>query len=62
VGRSKGEIYAECLRAMMRDFIAGVKDSTRPLRVELEDGLTSLQVALLATKFARSHAKAPEVR
>lgn len=50
--RGKREVYAECLRALMRDFLRWVEDPAHSPRVTLEDGLKSLRIALEATKAA----------
>ena len=49
---SKPEAYVDCLQALMSDFVAGVADADHRLRVTLEDGIASLEIALSATKEA----------
>ncbi len=52
LGRGKAEVYADCLRALMEDFLRHIEDPSHRMRVTLEDGLHSLRVALLATADA----------
>jgi len=54
LGRSKAEVYADCLCAIMEDFIRAIEDPEHRPRVELEDGLRSLEIAVLATEFGRA--------
>ncbi|MGY4706303.1 Gfo/Idh/MocA family protein [Candidatus Bipolaricaulota sp. J31] len=50
--RGKAEVYADCLRGLMEDFLRHIEDPAHRMRVTLEDGLRSLRVALLATADA----------
>ncbi|MHC4675278.1 MAG: Gfo/Idh/MocA family protein [Planctomycetota bacterium] len=53
VGRPKQEVYADCVRAMMTDITRKIENPEHKLRVRLEDGLSSLEVACLATEKGR---------
>lgn len=48
LGQPKGEVYTACLRALMSDLLAKVRDPGHTLRVTLEDGLSALETALAA--------------
>lgn len=41
--------YADCVRALMSDLIAAIRDTSHKMRVTLEDGLRSVEIAQLAT-------------
>lgn len=49
---SKPEAYADALRALMRDLIAAGQKENHRLRVSLQDGISTLRVALEATQQA----------
>jgi len=53
IRRSKTEIYAECLCAILEDFMMSIENPAHNHLVELEDGLLSLEIAVLAAKFRR---------
>ena len=48
----KSDVYADCLRALMRDFVHAVRDPAHRLRVTLRDGISSLEVAAAASRSA----------
>lgn len=50
---SKDIVYQKSVRALMKDFINKVEDTKHSPRVTLKDGLHSLEIASLATKFGR---------
>jgi predicted dehydrogenase len=49
---SKGELYADLVRAVLTDLIQAVENPRHRLRVTLEDGLAALQTALEARRVA----------
>lgn len=49
---SKGEIYQEALRAVLRDFVQAARHPHHRPQVTLQEGLASLQVALEASREA----------
>lgn len=49
----KLEVYATCLQGLMADFVAAIHDPSHRMRVTLEDGLRSLDVAVRATEHAQ---------
>lgn len=51
---AKGEIYAACLRGLLTDLIDRIEDSRHTMRVSLEDGLRSLDIALQADRAAHA--------
>lgn len=46
----KGTVYANCLRAMMKDLVQAIRDPVHRMRVTLEDGIASLEVALRGSR------------
>jgi len=50
---SKGRIYSDSVRSVLGDLIKGIENPKHRLRVTLEDGLESLEIALKASKSAR---------
>lgn len=54
VPTSKSVAYADALRALMRDVAAAVRAPSHRLRAGLEEGLSSLSVALAATEAAHA--------
>ena len=53
IGLQKGEVYSNCVCAVLTDLIKAIEDPGHSLRIKLEDGLNSLQIAVLATKEDR---------
>jgi len=53
IGLQKSEVYSNCVCAVMADLIKAIEEPGHSLRTKLEDGLTSLQIAVLATKEAK---------
>ncbi|UCH62866.1 MAG: Gfo/Idh/MocA family oxidoreductase [Fidelibacterota bacterium] len=51
---TKGEVYAASLRGLLADFIHKVENPEHSLRVGLEEGLVSLELALEATISAQA--------
>lgn len=49
----KQKIYADCVRAMMSDLIKKIENPQHKLRVTLEDGLSSLEIACKASQVGR---------
>lgn len=56
LGQPKHVVYAEGVRRVLQDLIQKIEDPKHQLRVTLEDGLTSLQIAELATQRESSDA------
>ncbi len=54
IEKSKQEVYSDCVRAMLSDLICKVENPKHHMRVELEDGLSSLEIAQRATEYGRS--------
>jgi len=55
VGKPKHEVYTSCVQAILGDLIAACENRTHRLRVTIEDGLSSLEIAHLATQSAYAH-------
>ena len=55
LGRSKQEVYADCVKSSLLDVLQKVSDSSHTLMASLESGLSSLEIAELATVSARSN-------
>ncbi|MBK9565188.1 MAG: hypothetical protein IPO37_08415 [Saprospiraceae bacterium] len=55
LGRSKQEVYADCVKSSLLDVLQKVSDSSHTLMASLESGLSSLEIAELATISARSN-------
>ena len=53
LGQSKQQIYANCVRASLLDVLKKIEDPAQQLTAPLETGLSSLEVAVLATASAR---------
>lgn len=53
INKDKQDVYADGVRAMITDLIAKIENPSHKLRVSLEDGLTSLDIACQATKMGR---------
>ncbi len=53
LSQPKGDVYAACVRAALADVIASIENPTHRLRVPLEVGLSSLDIALRATEAGR---------
>lgn len=49
IGRSKGQVYGECVQDIMKDLIAKIEDPGHNLNITLEDAIESLKIALLAS-------------
>lgn len=54
LGRSKQEVYADCVKSSLLDVLQKVSDFSQTLMASLESGLSSLEVAELATISARN--------
>ncbi|MEN6384044.1 MAG: Gfo/Idh/MocA family oxidoreductase, partial [Phycisphaerales bacterium] len=50
IKEDKQHVYAVCVRALLTDFLAKKKNPNHKLRVSLEDGISSLTIASLASK------------
>lgn len=48
IGLTKGEVYSECVREILKDFISSIENPKHKLRISLEDGLESLKIAAIA--------------
>lgn len=55
IGLPKQQVYANCVRAILADVITKIERPDHVLRVKLEDGLSSLKIACLASKSGREH-------
>lgn len=55
IGRPKLEIYSDCLCSLLQDFMKAIEDPDHFPRVTLEAGLSSLEIAVLATEFGRKN-------
>jgi predicted dehydrogenase len=53
MGKSKGEVYGDCLRDLLSDFVQAVTIPGHRSGVPLECGLEALEVALAASESAR---------
>ena len=53
-GRSKAQVYSEGVSAVLRDLIQAIEKPDHALKVTLEDGLSSLRIAVQATRRGRS--------
>ena len=53
IGLPKQRVYANCVRAMLTDMITEIERPDHVLRVTLEDGLSSLRIACLASDSGR---------
>ena len=51
--KAKPEVYADCLRDIMRDFVYATNDPSCPLRVTAQDGIAAVELAEQATAAAR---------
>ncbi|OHB61090.1 MAG: hypothetical protein A2Y12_13865 [Planctomycetes bacterium GWF2_42_9] len=49
----KQQVYGVCVRALLSDVIAKREKPSHKMRVNLEDGITSLEIATLASKSCR---------
>jgi predicted dehydrogenase len=52
IKEEKQHVYAVCVRALLTDFLAKRENPKHKLRVSLEDGLSSLTIADMASKAA----------
>ncbi len=50
---TKAEAYSECLRAILNDIVLAIENPGHALRVSLNDGLSSLKIAVKATESAQ---------
>lgn len=55
IGKAKHKVYTGCVQAILNDLITKRENPTHQLRVTIEDGLSSLEVAYLATQSADMH-------
>jgi predicted dehydrogenase len=53
VGVSKQVIYEDCVRSVLQDLISKIENPNHTLRTPLEAGLSSLEIAYRADRFAR---------
>ena len=53
IGKSKQEVYADCVRASLLDVLIKIENPAHVLSAPLETGLESLEVAVQATESAR---------
>lgn len=54
MGKTKGEVYKDCLRDMLSDFVRAVTVPGHQLGVPLERGLEALDIALAASGSSRT--------
>ncbi len=50
IGRSKGQVYGECVQEIIQDLIKKIENPDHVLRITLEDAEESLKIALLASE------------
>jgi hypothetical protein len=50
ISEDKQRVYAVCVRALLTDVMAKREKPAHKMRVNLEDGITSLEIATLASK------------
>ena len=50
---SKAEVYSMCVRGVMKDFVKSILDKSSSSRINIDDGLRSLEVAVCATDYIR---------
>lgn len=55
INQNKEQIYSASLRDLMTDFIRAVEDSNYVSNITLEDGISSLAIALKASKKIQSN-------
>jgi hypothetical protein len=55
IGRSKQEVYADCVKSSLLNVLQKVSDPSQILMATLESGLDSLKIAELATISARNN-------
>jgi hypothetical protein len=55
IGRSKQEVYADCVKSSLLNVLQKVSDPSQTLMASLESGLDSLKIAELATISARNN-------
>lgn len=55
IGRSKQEIYSDCVKASLLDILYKISNPSHILNASLESGLSSLEIAELATISARNN-------
>jgi len=53
INQKKTYVYSDSLRALMTDFIRAIENPNYSQRITLEDGLESLRIALMASKYAK---------
>ncbi len=53
IGRSKQEVYSGCVQSSLRDVLQKIENPEHQLNAPLETGVSSLEVAILATESAR---------
>ena len=55
LGRSKQEVYADCVKSSLLDVLHKISDPSHTLTASLEAGLSSLEIAEMATFSARNN-------
>lgn len=53
IHKDKQSVYAECVQKMIKDMIRKIENPDHNLRVSIDDGISSLEVAYKATHFGR---------
>lgn len=53
ISHSKQQVYADCVRTLLRDVIARRQNPSHKLRASLEDGVASLKIACMASGTCR---------
>ncbi len=54
IASSKAEVYSNCVSRIMEDLVNAIEDPAHHLRVSIEDGVSSLDIACKASGFASS--------
>jgi len=52
MGKTKGEVYAGSVRGVLEDLTGAIENPEHKLGVTLEEGLESLEIAILASQFS----------
>ncbi|MBO8127439.1 MAG: Gfo/Idh/MocA family oxidoreductase [Firmicutes bacterium] len=55
IGKRKQQVYAESVRRVLSDLIKKIEDPSHSMRITLNDGLTSLEIAELAAACGRKN-------
>lgn len=50
IPQTKGEVYGKCVQSILSDLILKIENDTHELSITVEDAVTALDIALLATR------------